>query len=88
MEKKTFQISNQITTARVESGVVLLNLLTGEFFGLEGTSVRYWELLSTTGSLEETVRIVVEEYDVETIEVKADLNAFIEQLKEAGLVTT
>jgi hypothetical protein len=88
MKKKTFQISNQITTARVENGVVLLNLLTGEFFGLEGTAVRFWELLSTTGSFEETVRNIVEEYEVHTTEVKVDLKAFIEQLKEAGLVTS
>ncbi len=88
MQQRQFRVSDHIIKARVESGFVLLNLQTGEFYGLEETSVRFWEFLSTTGSIEETVRQITEEYDVDATEVEADLEVFIVQLKDAGLLTS
>ncbi len=87
MQQRQLRMSDDIVSAQVDSGLVLLNLQTGEFYGLEETSVRFWELLSTTGSIEGTARQIAEEYDADPTEVEADLEAFIVQLKDAGLLT-
>jgi len=88
MQQKQFQISDHITSAQVDSGFVLLNLHTGEFYGLEETAVRFWELLETTDSIKEIIKQITEEYDANATEVKADLESFIFQLKDAGLLAS
>ena len=48
---------------------------------------RIWELLDGTGTTaEEIVTVLTEEFEVEAPEAGADVNEFLEQMKEIGAV--
>lgn len=75
----------------VDGEIVLLNVATGQYFGLDGVGSRVWMLLQQDGEVGtplETLRDrVVAEFDVDGPTAQGDLAALIGQLVEQQLVT-
>ena len=65
---------------------VLLNLKTGEYFGLDEVGLRMWTRLTGCGRVEAAYRELREEYDVAEDELRRDLLALAERLAAHGLV--
>ena len=65
---------------------VLLNLASESYFGLDEVGTRMWSALEQTGTVEGAFRILIDEYDVESEQLRGDLTAFIQKLAEAGLI--
>ena len=65
---------------------VILNLSSGVYFGLDTVGTRIWELISEHGSTDKVVATMLNEYEVEEAQLRADLDKLIEQLSEKGLV--
>lgn len=70
----------------VDGELVLLNLDSGQYFGLNRTGTRIWELLETKPRLEELERAISEQYRVDPSLVRQDLQELITELERAGLV--
>lgn len=79
-------IPPQVMSRLVEEETVLLDLASGQYFGVDGVGQRIWELLSEGRSLGETVESITAEYDVDEAQVKADVVAFAGELVERGLL--
>jgi hypothetical protein len=66
--------------------VVVLDLGSREIHGLEGVGAFVWERLGDEPTMEELTAAVVERYRVDAAEAAADLERFVAELVETGLV--
>jgi hypothetical protein len=65
---------------------VLLNLVTGTYFGLDDVGTRMWQILSEHESTDKVIETMLNEYDVEEGLLRSDLDKLINNLIENGLV--
>lgn len=70
----------------VDGELVLLNLDSGEYFGLNRTGTRIWELLGETTDLDEVHRALLGQFAVDPEVLRRDLEELIAELEQAGLV--
>jgi hypothetical protein len=70
----------------VDGELVLLNLDSGQYFGLNRTGTRIWELLGSTPHLDDVERVLAEQYRIEPSRARQDLDELIAELERAGLV--
>lgn len=66
--------------------LVLLNLATEEYFGLDDVGNAMWSALKETGSVQSAYDRLLEQYDVDPEVLKQDLLNLIEQFVEHDLV--
>ena len=66
--------------------VVLLDLKSGVYHGLEAVGARVWELLASPVSVRQVRDKLLEEYDVDPRQCEQDLLKLIEELRNHGLV--
>jgi hypothetical protein len=67
---------------------VLLNLNTGQYLGLNASGTRMWSILTTASSVQTAYDALLQEYDVEPPQLRADLAEFIGQLRDKRLIET
>lgn len=84
----TVTISPQVMARRVADEVVLLDLASGHYFGLDAVGARAWELLVEGRALPQVVDTLADEYEVTREQLEADLARLLEELRAAGLVAT
>ena len=65
---------------------VLLQLDTGEYFGLDEIGERIWALMMEDGDLSRVESRLIEEFDVEPARLAGDLTAFVDELAERRLI--
>src|SRR5437773_10339026 len=66
--------------------VVLVNLKTQLYVGLEAVGARMWELLTDEPSIQAAYEALLEEYDVESARLRADLGEFLGTLLAQGVI--
>ena len=67
--------------------VVLLDLASERYFGLDPVGTRIWHLIDQDLSLQQVLETLCAEYDAPRERLEADLLALVAQLADAGLVT-
>jgi hypothetical protein len=72
---------------RLDGESVLLNLETEEYFGLDTTGTRMWEVATQSSCIEAAYATLVHEFDVEPELLRANLAELIVRLTENGLLT-
>ena len=78
--------SDDAVVREVNGEAVLLHLTTSEYHVLDATSTEMWHALLAADSFSIAVGRIHEEFDVDETELRADLERFVEQLVERGLV--
>lgn len=69
--------------------VIILNPASGAYFSLDGVGDLVWrQLRAGPRSLDEIVDAVRSEYEVDAPTCRGDVRSLLEELTEAGLVTT
>ena len=77
------------TASRLITGeAVILSLDTKVLRGLNAVGSRVWELIDGQRTVDDIVDVIVAEFEVSRIAAAADLDAFMRQLVDKGLVTT
>ena len=66
--------------------VVILDLKSGNYYGLDAVGARVWTLIEEPASLADIRRTIMDEYDVDAQTCDRDILAFVEQLRTAGIV--
>jgi hypothetical protein len=66
--------------------VVILSLVDGVYYEIQGFGARLWEMVQTPLSFEELLNAILEEYEVEEERCAADLTVLLTDLHERGLV--
>ena len=80
------KVPPQVMSRLVGDEMVLLDLASGEYFGLDGVGQRIWESVSEGKSLAEAVDVIIAEYDVNTEQAQSDVLEFGKNLVDRGLL--
>jgi hypothetical protein len=77
----------QIVWRDLDGEVVILNLESGIYFGLEGTGNDIWRLLAQGCSRAQLAKQLSADYEVSLEQVNADIDRFLAELHAKGLVS-
>ncbi|MBI4638608.1 MAG: PqqD family protein [Candidatus Rokubacteria bacterium] len=80
------RVGEQVVFRELGDELVLLNLASGVYFGVDPVGTRIWQILDERGSLSEVLEALVAEYEVEADRCEADLLEFVTALRDNGLV--
>ena len=79
-------LSRDQASADVSDEVVVVNMTSGRYYGLDPVGARVWDLLRTARRVAEIRDALVEDYEVDPVVCGKDLVALLEQLAGEGLV--
>lgn len=81
-------ISQHVLFERVAGEYVLLDLNSGEYFGLDGVGTRIFELIQSHPNLEAVLEVMLQEYDVDENRLRGELEEFVALLVSKGFLVT
>jgi hypothetical protein len=79
-------INEAVVFTELDEEAVLLNVETGVYFGLDPVGTEIWRMLADGVSEDTLFERLLIEYDVEPVQLRSDLAAFLDLLKTNGLV--
>lgn len=80
------KIAREVVFQKVGEEIVLLNLETGFYYGLNPVGSRVWELLAEEGSLRAVFEKLEKEYEVAPEDFQQDILRLVQELMAKGLV--
>jgi hypothetical protein len=81
-------IPDSVLFRDLDGEAVLLETVTGRYYGLNEVGTRMWSLLQIHGEIEAVCRALVAEYEVPEERLRDDLLRFVDDLVAGGLVRT
>ncbi|MEY2959368.1 MAG: hypothetical protein RLZZ01_1936 [Actinomycetota bacterium] len=82
------ELEPAVATERTADGMLLFDPRAGTFLHLDDVGAVFWEALDTTDSMDAAVDRICTVFDVDRVEVTADLAGFVAGLADAGLLVT
>lgn len=83
-----FQVSDDVIAREVAGEMVLLDLASGLYFGLDPVGTRVWDKLSDAPStLAEVCDVIEAEYDAPRDQIERDVIALAEQFTQKNLIS-
>lgn len=82
----TLKIADNVLFQEVDGEAVLLSLDEGCYYGLDELGTRIWKLIHQDLDNEQVVAVIVEEYDVAPEQARRDLDKFLGDLEQSGLI--
>ena len=80
-------VSEQVISQEVMNETVLLDLQSESYFGLDTVGTRIWQLIQEGCDLQSIHATLLDEYEVEESQLRADLEALITHACERGLIS-
>ena len=77
---------NEILSSDMDGETVMMSIENGEYYGLNPVGSRIWTLLEAPHSLNEIIKILLEEFEVEEAECISDMQTFVTDLLDKKLV--
>lgn len=77
---------HRFSETTIDDEVVVMNLDSGDFFSLTGTAREIWLLIDGTRDRAALLAELATERQDHTLEIASDLDAFLIELTEAGLL--
>lgn len=71
---------------KIGDEVIVMHLDSGEFFSLRGTAAEIWLLIDDERSSSEIVAVLAEKHGAPEASVAGDVQEFLDQLGQAGLL--
>lgn len=87
LAKARLEIPGHVLFRELDGEGVLLNLETGEYYGLDRVGTEVWRSLSTLQDVESIHARLLEEYEVSPQTLWRDLLELISEMRAKGLVT-
>jgi len=84
---KKVQFPDTVFAQEVDGEIVLLEMGTEHYFGLDSVATDIWKLLEEGRTLQETYDALLELYDVDPVTLKSDLETFVNGLVDSKLAT-
>lgn len=80
------RINEDVVFHDLQGEMVLLNLKTGVYFGLDPVGTRIWQLVQEHQSLKKALDSMVEEYEVTEVRCEQELLGFVAELLDNKLI--
>lgn len=85
-EQSVITSAPDLTTAYLDGEAVILDLQSGQYYGLNEVGARIFNLVQEPSSVGDVIDQIVQEYAVETDQFKQDLLAFLESMAQKKLI--
>ena len=79
-------VPDSVLSTELQNEGVLLNLATGEYFGLDEVGMEMWKILRANGDVDEARAVLLEQFDVTDDVLARDLREFIATLAKRKLL--
>jgi coenzyme PQQ synthesis protein D (PqqD) len=79
-------INPSVIYRELSGEVVLLNLQSGVYYGLDAVGSRVWQLLMDSRGIDDVCATLLDEYDVSAAALRADVERLVGELTDKGLV--
>ena len=83
----SISVAKDVIFRELDGEMVILNLESGMYFGLDPIGTRIWQLCETHSSLGAVLEAMQNEFDAPDETLRTDLLALIDQLSSRGLIT-
>lgn len=80
-------VPEHVLDQELDGEIVLLDLKSGVYYGLNEVGSRMWTHLSVLGDLDEVMEILLEEFDIDKETILGHLHDLCHQLKSLELIT-
>lgn len=80
------KLVGDFTEADIDDEIVIMRLDNGELLSLSGTGAAIWRLIDGTRDRQALLEAVAAEYSVGKQQSSQEIDAFLDQLREAGLI--
>lgn len=78
--------TDQIVESMVDGELLLMNIAVGRFQGLKGTGLAIWRELDRDDDVARIKATLAERYDIAPAACAVQVDAFLAELEQAGLV--
>ncbi len=75
-----------IVTNDIDDEKVMMNVEKGQYYGLDPVASRVWELIEQPIRVAALIDALLQKYDVDRTTCEKDVMAFLEQLREDGII--
>ena len=75
-----------LIATEMDGDTVMMSIERGEYFGLGGVGSRAWALLAQPTSVDAMAQTICSEFEVDLVTATADLQKFVQDLLDHGLV--
>jgi hypothetical protein len=82
----TVAVPGDVVYTDLKGEAVILNIATGQYYGLDEVGASMWRLLTTHGKVDACFRSMLDEYEVSAEQLQHDLLDFVGRLTEQGLL--
>ncbi len=86
MTASPLRIPDDVVFEVLGEDTVLLQLESGDYFTLNGSATRAWQLIEEHGDLDRVRQAMLAEYEVPHDQLNADLDRLVGDLVERGLL--
>ena len=73
-------VPDEVLCRDLGTEAVVLNLVSGQYYGLDETAFRMWSLLQQHSQVGSVFQVLLDEYDVDKDELRHDLTSFVDLL--------
>src|SRR5438034_11249446 len=84
--KRRVRVSPSTLSRELQGETVLLQMDTGEYFGLDEIGTRIWQLISEKGDLDEVESAMLEEFEASREVLVTDLQRVVDELAARHLI--
>ena len=81
-----YKIPETSVNQKVGDELVILNLESGHYFGLDEVGARMVELIGEHGQVDKVVECMAQEYDAPQSQIKSDLEELLRELTKNNLI--
>ncbi len=85
-DRRTVRVPEHVLTRPVDNELVLLNLDTEQYFGLDEMGMAMWTAVTTQATIGDAVDRLLEEFEVDRETLLGDVEMLLQKLSERGLV--
>lgn len=85
-DSHSYRIADGVFCQELNGESVLLNLDTEQYYSLDPTGTRIWQLLINTASIDATVKAMLAEYSIEEAALRRDVEELVRKLIAKGLL--
>ena len=86
MSSSRVEPSEDVIYQAMQKEIVLLNIRSQQYFGLDDVGSEMWKLMVQHGDVETVVKMMSAEYDTGPDTIRRDLEDLIKRLKDVGLL--
>jgi hypothetical protein len=85
-DRTRVEIPESVLTREIDGELVLLDLRSETYFGLDDIGARFWAAFAGHGTLHEARRALLDQFDVDPARLERDLAKLLGELEAHGLV--